>query len=545
MSEMEVSARIQVNYDINQQKIMELEKINVLNDIEVLKLKGTSVIYDNQQQCSLEIVAKLHNKKTINIMIVAKTQSGKTGAMIALIKNYLNDTTTLIPIENIYIITGLSSCEWVEQTKNRMPKSVQKRVFHRNQLAMKGGNKKKGINNFVDDIKNKKNVLVIIDEIQIAAKENQTLYKVFNQAGFYDKQNLLKKDIKIIEFTATPDGTIYDLMNWGDNASIIKMETGQNYTSCFDLKNNNRVIQYKDLCCYSKSTGKINEALVATNIVELKTNIDKFDEPKYHIVRIKNAPLDEYVISNFKKYIDEDMTYYTYDKESDIDDINNILKIKPQKNTYIFIKEKLRCAKTLHKTYLGVIYERYTKDPDDAVIIQGLIGRGTGYDDNGVSLYFTNKPSIEKYEKLWNSNFTDKSIKWKSKTTQRKRNLLTSKGTYNNPSLITGMGVSCDKNNEEIEPVIKQFKTQEEVKLYYKDELQSRFGGRGPMKRKSNKDGYYETVVGRKRGRGIYSCDEIHEVRKWSLNDTHKYTFHPCYDDINDKTTLQFWIIHY
>ena len=142
MSE-EVNTRRQVDYDINQQKIMELEKVNVLNDIEVLKLKGTSVIYDNQQQCSLEIVAKLHNKKNINIMVVAKTQSGKTGTMIALIKNYLNDTTNLIPIENIYIITGLSSCEWVEQTKNRMPKSVQKRVFHRNQLIMKNGKKRK------------------------------------------------------------------------------------------------------------------------------------------------------------------------------------------------------------------------------------------------------------------------------------------------------------------------------------------------------------------------------------------------------------------
>lgn len=540
MSE-EVNTRRQVDYDINQQKIMELEKVNVLNDIEVLKLKGTSVIYDNQQQCSLEIVAKLHNKKNINIMVVAKTQSGKTGTMIALIKNYLNDTTNLIPIENIYIITGLSSCEWVEQTKNRMPKSVQKRVFHRNQLIMKNGKKKKGKNNFVDDIKKKTNVLVIIDEIQIAAKENQTLCKVFNEAGFYDKQNLLKKDIKIIEFTATPDGTIYDLMNWGDNASIIKMEAGQNYTSCFDLKNNGRVIQYKDLCCYNKSTGKVNEALLATNITELKTNIDKFSEPKYHIIRTRNAPLSEIVINNFKKYIDEDMTYYTYDKESDIDDINNILKIKPQKNTYIFIKEKLRCAKTLHKTYLGVVYERYTKTADDAVIIQGLIGRGTGYDDNGVSLYFTNKPSIEKYEKLWNSNFTDKSIKWNSKTTQRKRNLLTSKGTYNNPSLIDGMDISNNDTIQQKTYVIKKFRTQEEVKKYYDKELKSRFNGRGPRKRKANNNGYYEATI--RKVKKVWSCSEINNgTYRGSANNN--YWFYPCYSDINDKESVEFWLIH-
>jgi hypothetical protein len=75
-------------------------------------------------------------------MIVALTQSGKTGTMSGLIKIYLNDTTNLIPIKNIYIITGLSSREWVEQTINRMPKSIQERVFHRDNLT----------NKFVDNI---------------------------------------------------------------------------------------------------------------------------------------------------------------------------------------------------------------------------------------------------------------------------------------------------------------------------------------------------------------------------------------------------------
>lgn len=99
-------------------------------------------------------------------MIAALTQSGKTGAMCALVKNYLNDTTNKIPIENIYIITGLSSREWVEQTSIRMPESVQPRVFHRDHLTKK----------FLLDIMNKKNVLIIMDEVQIAAKENQTLH---------------------------------------------------------------------------------------------------------------------------------------------------------------------------------------------------------------------------------------------------------------------------------------------------------------------------------------------------------------------------------
>jgi len=532
-----ITKRIRVDYTITEQLVMKNSKNIVLLEIDNKKLTGDCIIYDNQEECSLSIVSNLHNKKIINIMIVALTQSGKTGTMVGLIKNYLNDTTNLIPIENIYIITGLSSREWVDQTTKRMPKSIQERVFHRDNLT----------NKFVDDIKNKKNVLIIIDEIQIAAKENQTLYKAFNDAGFYNKLNLLKNDIKIIEFTATPDGTIYDLMNWGENALKIKMQPGQGYTSCFDFLTQKRVFQYKDLCGYDKKTGEVDEDLVSANILELKSCIDKYEESLYHIIRTPGGLTDK-VINNFKKYIGEYIQYRLYDKDSDTKDINKILKIEPEQHTYIFIKEKLRCAKEIYKKYLGVLYERYTKSPDDTVVIQGLLGRDGGYDDNGKSVIYTNIPSIEKYEKLWNSNFEDKTVKWKSKTTKRKNDLLHSSGTYNNPSLIDGMSVSSEESDEEHEPVIKKFKTQEEVKKYYNDELKSRFRlgpGSGPRKRKPNKDGWYETVIGRRRGKSIYSCVEIYEVRKWSLNKTHHYTFHPCYEDVNDKSTLQFWIIHY
>ena len=54
----------------------------------------------------------------------------------------------------------------------------------------------------------------------------------------------------------------------------------------------------------------------------------------------------------------------------------------------------LRCAKSLVKKHLGVCYERYTKYIDDSVTIQGLLGRCTGYDDNGRTIISTNIESI-------------------------------------------------------------------------------------------------------------------------------------------------------
>ena len=167
----ELTKRIRIDYDVTEQMVLKNSKNIVLLEIDNKKLKGESIIYDNQEECSLSIVSNLHNKKLINIMIVALTQSGKTGTMSGLIKIYLNDTTNLIPIKNIYIITGLSSREWVEQTINRMPKSIQERVFHRDNLT----------NKFVDNITpfyiSNADFYIVLNHIKIIY--NSSLFSLF------------------------------------------------------------------------------------------------------------------------------------------------------------------------------------------------------------------------------------------------------------------------------------------------------------------------------------------------------------------------------
>jgi hypothetical protein len=68
---------------------------------------------------------------------------------------------------------------------------------------------------------------------------------------------------------------------------------------------------------------------------------------------------------------------------------------------------------------------------NDTVIIQGILGRGNGYDDNGDSIYYTNIETIEKYKKLIDTEFKATDIIWNSNTTKMVDNTITSKGTYN------------------------------------------------------------------------------------------------------------------
>jgi len=331
-------------------------------------------------------------------------------------------------------------------------------------------------------------------------------------------------------------------MKWNDASTKFLAHVGDNYISSFDLLQLGRVKQYKELCGFDKETQKIDD-IVFDNIMEIKNDIDNFDCMRYHIIRTKNGIEQDLTVLNFKHIFDITIyDYIKYDRESDIEDINDTLSIAPSKHTFIFIKEMLRCAKTLNKTFIGILYDRYTIKPDDATIIQGLVGRDTGYDNNGVSICYTNINSIIKYENLWNSEFEDKSIKWNSKTTKFTNGILCGQNTFNDPKDYDGFSISSDDSDNIKEPIIRKFKTQEEVKDYYNKELKERLKGRGPNKIKPNENGFYETTI--RSNKRIYSYEEIKNERKHGLNNDN-CRFYPCYEDINNINSLQFVLIHY
>ena len=526
---------------------MKNDKQIILLQLDNLRLKGKSIIFENQEIIAANVVCYFKNRKIINIMVVSKTQSGKTGSMCATIKQYLEDTSNLIPIENIYIITGLSSCEWKEQTKERMPESIQNRVFHRCELP----------NTFVDEIKHKKNILIIMDEIQVAAKKGQTIYKTFKVANLLDKSKLYENDIKILEYTATPDGTIYDLMKWGDASSKILATAGDGYISSFNLLQMGRVKQYKELCGYDKETGEVDEE-VFVNIQEIKNDIDNYINPLYHIIRTKNGTEQDLTIEHFKKLFNSvSYDFIKYDRESEIEDINKTLILQPEKHTFIFIKEMLRCAKTLKKTYIGILYDRYSKTPDDTTIIQGLVGRDTGYDNNNISICYTNIDSIEKYEKLWQSNFEDKTISWNSKTTKYTNGILSGKDTFNDPKDYDGFSVASEESKEEIEepqPIIKT-KNFAEIKKWFNENLKTKGYGNGPNQKTKDDDGFYKCITQFDKEEKIRTNAEfeIYEKnKKWGFRgntqrskEKNKYRVYPVYSAETDVNSLEWWLIYY
>ena len=201
-------------------------------------------MFPNQIKTSKTILDRLEKDEILNVLVLGKTQSGKTGTMLSFIHEYLKKH--IIPIEHIYIITGLSDNEWVKQTKTRMPLLLRDRVYHRARLMKE----------FKNDVKGKTNILILIDENHIASQMGQTLNLLFRECGFYDLKALCQNHVQMVEFTATPNGTLYDIMQWGQHSCVIQMNNGHKYVGFEKLLKENRIIQYEHLLGFDKKENK-------------------------------------------------------------------------------------------------------------------------------------------------------------------------------------------------------------------------------------------------------------------------------------------------
>lgn len=289
-------------------------------------------LYENQTDFGKRIVSALDTHHTV--LAFAHTQCGKTGSMLAAI--HLSN----IPLERIFLITGLSSIDWLVQTRKRIPI---KNIFHRNT-----------IDKFFDAVKKVNDPLILIDECHIASKPGQIIHKVTATVK-----------AKFVLVSATPDWKRFKPLPIGTAIRVMNDPAG--YVSVQHFANSQQLFQCKNIS---------DDPDAIENIEEISLFLKK---PAYHIIRTPRNELHELTIQNFKSvfpnYIHLSMPNLT------------ILDIKPSVHTFIFIKDTLRCAVTIPKQYIGVLYERFTNVPNTASIIQGLLGRATGFKSEHIIVF--------------------------------------------------------------------------------------------------------------------------------------------------------------
>lgn len=481
------------------------------------KLCGWGTIYKNQEENGKKIIDEFAKNEKLVGLVLKPPQAGKTGLLCACIQEAIKKGT---PIENIFIITGLSSLEWKEQTSERLPKILRKNVYHRPDL------KKKFMENFIE--KEMKDVLILIDEVQIACNENQTICNIFNELNLFNFDYLEENEIKIVQFSATPNGTLYDISN--------SEEEMYKYGFIKTFKGDEKYIGIKELY----ESNRIKQALVVKEdyteyLNQIESEINKYKSPKYHFIRIQRGEKFEEVIHLFCKKFPE-TTYELYTQEGiSPRELDERLMNQPDLHTFIFIKDRARCAKTFSpKEHIGLWYERCNEITCDDVVIQGLVGRACGYDDNEKeeeqSVIYTNLKSIIKYLELMETDFEAENIIWKSSSTFELLGLNESKGTLN--GLFGG-----DNNYEEYRKIdTLEFKSLEEACSWVKEWRPTL----RKFKKTEKKNGFYN-------GGSAFKYKPIEKkdiIPEKVLLKSQECQLIRCYNDINDLESLVYIICY-
>jgi hypothetical protein len=420
----------------------------------------------------------------------------------------------------------MSDTDWETQFKNSVLPAFSENIYHRQNL-IKQKNKLSSLNNG----------LIILDECHIASGSKMTIAKILKEAGILDIIVLKMRNIQMLDISATPDAVLNDYKKWGDKCAIIKIQPGPSYKGFEVMLKEERIIDAPNLEKiedYSKLLMFLDERYKKT------TN-------KFFIFRL----LDPVKINILERVCDElDWTFLNHNSDERIDEIDVLMKTPPEKHTVFAVKNFWRASKRISRQHIGGTYEQIPKKRDVSVTAQSLAGRdcdnyeysGDQLDINFRPLHFCDKEAIEQYVEWFNNDCDYITSKYKSsRITSNGKGKVISKPTKVNPKIVGGIS---DNSSDEIkEPHIERLKTQEDGKEYYIKNLKGKKQGRGPNKIRPNTDGYFLANI---RGiKKIYSCEEIQKERRCNIENGAGYAFRPCYRDINDKLTLEWWFIHY
>lgn len=342
-----------------------------------------------QKKTAQKILKKFTTSQLITL--IAPPQWGKTGTFLRVAYKMCLENDVIAT--QVYIITGMADKIWEKQTKQRMLPEFRNNVYHRGR-----------VHKLIPDLKQAENALLIIDECHFASNSNQTIKKVLEESGLLDINNLIKKNIKILQTSATPDNVLLDSKTWSKYHTIITpLNYGESYTSFQSLIDENRIFDSHNL----------SDSREAQTFFEV---IKSFKKAKYHIIRLPRKgkirlEIDENIEAFCKDY---DFNYYHYDSTVKDLDMDELLEKKPKNHTIITIVDYWRAAKTVSDKYLGVVHERLVQRPNTSTITQSLAGRCLGHNKNKNVIIFTNIKAVEQYISLCKNNFEYEATKYYS-----------------------------------------------------------------------------------------------------------------------------------
>lgn len=360
--------------------------------------------HDEQELAALEIFYQYYVKKKSLIHLVAEMQSGKTGVISCLIRLIkANQVKCKVRDDATFIITGMNDTDWGQQTRKRVPFEWRSQVQYN-----------AGLSNIKDSITeaHKRNTLsnsiVINDESHYAGDKKNRPYKEI----YAHIESLIGPgndfNIKYLSVSATdPAGLVQaKKAKYGD---VVRLQNGPDYLSVKTLYEKKHILQAEDLS-ESKHMDKLHTFIYDNEL-----------DNTYIFIRIrgaKHAEVKSLIKQKFKidgmaitdkNIIEWDQTNRPSKPDTDsktkkqkkMTDINELITQKPNGLTFVLIKDKLRAAKTIDTTYVGILYDSVSASQSHDTALQSFIGRSCGRKKNNNIYVFGNIDAVLVYIRFW------------------------------------------------------------------------------------------------------------------------------------------------
>lgn len=400
----------------NKDLILEIEKIFEKEEVkkgQKFKLDNFKGIYFHESVFPEQLdggVAMFDAFKSGNhlVNLHSRTQSGKTGAIMTAAASLVQDSwNNKVRPPKIIIATPLNDKEWKAQTITRIPMVEDLRFSDDRPLV-----DQKNLMILSDLLKYIKNLeeietptYIFFDEYQRATKKGQTIDKFLNQVfklntdlfGQTPKEFMKVLKEKQIYFGFISATDFY--MNWlskedfyAEHFKNIELSVSKKYVSWESYYNSgliNDVVKiYDDK--FGSLTSRFKEEMDSfLRLEDTKKYILVRKETKLNIDTLKDALKEEY---------GDKIQILEHHGENKID--ANLLKFKPPIPTFIILKDYWRAAKTLNAEHVGMVFDRFLSNPhlqSVDTVLQGLLGRLTGYKKRLNIKIFTNKQVLEAF----------------------------------------------------------------------------------------------------------------------------------------------------
>ena len=483
-------------------------------------------IFPNQIQDANNIIDKFYKNKRRVISIQKKTKVGADGLMIEIAKlltTHIDDNFVVDPT-NVRILTGMSNVTWENDMKNKAPQCFKDNIFHHGKLSK-------------SDLKNIRNGLFIIDEVDTGDKEYQVLHTILTNAGLLDVKHMEEHNNRFVFISATMIKEQYDLFRWGDLQEHYKMSIPPSYIGHKDFLEKGIVKEF-----YSLKTKENAEKWIQEDILDMYG-----DDYRVHIVRVNTKSVDVVQNACIRKGV-AFRNHTSTDRLSE-DERQEFFKEPLTQHIVLGVKGFYRRANLIPnrwKLRIGATHEYYTKNVDNNVQIQGLTGRMTGYwrDDieggHKTGPHRTSIKAIEEYEKIYLDPFGNNS--YRTAGFKKKKG----KAVSADPTMLSPKHI---KNLEAVDlPIVKEEQVDINCYRIYSDintaekvciKLYGKFS-----KVTMNSD---EFAITSHHNTSSVMClkDAVKLVPKcYGLEDKRgRRLYLPCYADTTDKTTIRFVVI--